>query len=74
MIAFNDYLRSLLDENRSQPSTPTSHWAGSPGRIETMRARWEAGESLWHPCDASEVLPDYAAPVTWVPSRNKFGR
>ncbi len=69
-----EYQRSILDELRPQPTAPCSHWAGSRGKIEMMRARWEAGESLWHPCDASECIPEHAPPKNWVGDADKFGR
>jgi len=31
---------------------PTAHLPGSPGKIETLRARVAAGEELFHPLDA----------------------
>ena len=68
-----DYLHFINDE-RPQPSKMCLHWAGSPAKIETMRARWAAGESLWHPLDASEVLPGTATPQDCVADENKFGR
>lgn len=37
---------------RKEPSSPTGHAPGSPGKIEVMRARYLAGEHIHHPRDA----------------------
>ncbi len=41
-------------------SMPTSHRAGTQGKIEVMRKRVERGESIFHPHDSTEVKPKFA--------------
>ncbi len=43
-------------EDRPDPSEPTKHSCGSTAKIETMRARWDRGESVFHPLDAREII------------------
>lgn len=35
------------------PCRPTKHWPGSEGKVEVIAARYAAGQSLWHPGDAT---------------------
>jgi len=44
----------LSDEGfveQRQSSGPTTHQPGTPGKVEVLKARLEAGEPLWHPAD-----------------------
>lgn len=47
-------MRSI--EDRPDPNEPTQHWCGSAAKIETMRLRWDRGESVFHPLDAKEII------------------
>jgi hypothetical protein len=50
---------------------PTSHRAGTQGKIEVMRKRVERGESIFHPNDNREVKPKFAIDAT---GPSKWGR
>jgi hypothetical protein len=45
-----------LEPDLPLAASPTPHPAGSPGKIEVMRARAAAGRSLFHPHDNADVL------------------
>lgn len=51
--AYRLEVRSKTD--RPDPIEPTEHWCGSAEKIETMRLRWDRGESVFHPFDAREI-------------------
>ena len=38
------------------PAMPTSHCAGSQGKIEAMRQRVERGEAVFHPDDSKQKV------------------
>ena len=44
-------------EPTRDPTEPTHFPAGSFGRIEAYRQRFERGEHLWHPLDARTIVP-----------------
>ena len=51
--AYRLEMRSTAD--RPDPTEPTEYWCGSAEKIETMRMRWDRGESVFHPFDAMEI-------------------
>lgn len=44
-------------EDPPLPSRPTGEAAGSPGKVEVMRARANKKEQLFHPSDSCELAP-----------------
>ena len=60
-----EFIMVYGDESRFRPklpAKPTKHRPGSAEKVEVLRRRVEAGESLWHPDDETVLSdrPNYA--------------
>lgn len=47
---------SELNEDPPSPKIPTSFWCGSPAKVELMRERVEAGESVFQSIDCGRKI------------------
>ena len=49
-------LRDAEPDDLPLAAMPTSHWAGSRGKVEVMRQRAERGEAVFHPEDSKQKI------------------
>ncbi len=62
-------LVEAVEEDPPKPANPTGFWCGSREKLDVMRSRIEAGESVFHPLDCNRYvrrsLDDWDRRIPW---------